>query len=726
MTERFLPIIGMHCVACAEKIERAVAQRSGVREAAVLYTERMLRVRFDPETISLEELAHAVQEVGFELILADTTYELADRHRRALLREEQRMRRNVLGAWGASLLMMGGMFLSLPSFLHHLLMFVAATSVYFVFAMDYHRSALKQLTHGVFSMDTLVSLSSTISYLSGILSLIDGWGIFTDAHIYFDATVMIPAFVLLGKWLEQRATKRTGDAITALVERRPKWALQMRDGVATEVPIETLQKGDRVRVRAGEIIPVDGVLIKGATTVDEQMISGEPLPVEKVVGSTVFAGTLNRSGAFTLEAQSVGSDTVLGTIIETIRRTQAEKPPIRRIADRIASIFVPVVLALSVLTLLGWLLWGPEAYAWAWGIRCAISVLVIACPCALGLATPTAITVMVGEMARRHILIQKATAPEILPRVTKVFLDKTGTITTGCPEVVEAKWWSEDPERLKPLLIAIEQGSTHPLAHALIAHLSGDGMVDIPTLGEVETVVGQGVKARIGGQLYRVGSASFVGTQADEEAKGSEVFFSCEGHLLARFVVADQVTKASREAIALLQKKGVEVILLTGDQASSARVSAGEAGIAEWHAEMMPQEKYAMVCEARRRGEVVAMIGDGINDSEALGEADVSIALASGSDIAVAVADITLAQQDLRLFVEAIEIATQSIRTIHFNFFWALLYNVIAIPVAAGVLFPSFHILLSPAIASSAMALSSLSVVLNSLLLKRRLRKTLP
>ncbi|WP_281676665.1 heavy metal translocating P-type ATPase [Porphyromonas endodontalis] len=722
--ERYFPVVGMRCAACAEKVEQAVAHAVGVESAAVLYTERILHVRYRPTETSPEALAKVVEGVGFELILADTEYELAEQHRKALLEDAKRMRRNLIGAWVATLLMMLLMLLPFPHFVHQLGMALAAASVYFFFAADYHRAALRQIVHGVFSMDTLVSLSTTVSFVSGVLALLGGWGIFTDAHIYFDATVMIPAFVLLGKWLEQRATQRTGDAVAALVESRPRWALQMRDGVATEVPVETLKVGDRIRVRAGEAIPVDGVLLKGTTSVDEQLISGEPLPVEKVVGSSVFAGTLNREGAFTMEATSVGRDTILGTIIETVRHTQTDKPPIRRIADRIAAIFVPVVMGLSLLTLLLWLLLGDPLDAWRWGMRCAISVLVIACPCALGLATPTALTVMVGETARRHILIRKAAAMEVLPRVTHVFLDKTGTITSGHPEVVEETWVDGvSPKELMPLFVAMEQQSTHPLAAAIVAHAALPEDLVLPSLDSVETFVGKGVEAYSEGGCYRIGNAAFVGATPHPEAEGSEVFFSREGQVVARLLVADRVTEESREAVADLRKRGIEVVLLTGDNHGAAQTAAQAAGIEEWHAALLPHEKLEIVAKARAKGAVVAMVGDGINDSEALGEADVSLAFASGSDIAVSVADITLAQNDLRLLPQAIEIAKRSLRTIHANFFWALLYNFIAIPLAAGALYSTWGILLSPAISGAAMAFSSLSVVTNSLLLKRRLRR---
>lgn len=722
--ERYFPVVGMRCAACAEKVEQAVAHAVGVESAAVLYTERILHVRYRPTETSPEALAKVVEGVGFELILADTEYELAEQHRKALLEDAKRMRRNLIGAWAATLLMMLLMLLPFPHLVHQLGMALAAASVYFFFAADYHRAALRQIVHGVFSMDTLVSLSTTVSFVSGVLALFGGWGIFTDAHIYFDATVMIPAFVLLGKWLEQRATQRTGDAVAALVESRPRWALQMRDGVATEVPVETLKVGDRIRVRAGEAIPVDGVLLKGTTSVDEQLISGEPLPVEKVVGSSVFAGTLNREGAFTMEATSVGRDTILGTIIETVRHTQTDKPPIRRIADRIAAIFVPVVMGLSLLTLLLWLLLGDPLDAWRWGMRCAISVLVIACPCALGLATPTALTVMVGETARRHILIRKAAAMEVLPRVTHVFLDKTGTITSGHPEVVEETWADGvSPKELMPLFVAMEQQSTHPLAAAIVAHAALPEDLVLPSLDSVETFVGKGVEAYSEGGCYRIGNAAFVGATPHPEAEGSEVFFSREGQVVARLLVADRVTEESREAVADLRKRGIEVVLLTGDNHGAAQTAAQAAGIEEWHAGLLPHEKLEIVAKARAKGAVVAMVGDGINDSEALGEADVSLAFASGSDIAVSVADITLAQNDLRLLPQAIEIAKRSLRTIHANFFWALLYNFIAIPLAAGALYSTWGILLSPAISGAAMAFSSLSVVTNSLLLKRRLRR---
>ena len=695
--ERYFPVVGMRCAACAEKVEHAVAHAVGVESAAVLYTERILHVRYRPTETSPEALAKVVEGVGFELILADTEYELAEQHRKALLEDAKRMRRNLIGAWVATLLMMLLMLLPFPHLVHQLGMALAAASVYFFFAADYHRAALRQIVHGVFSMDTLVSLSTTVSFVSGVLALLGGWGIFTDAHIYFDATVMIPAFVLLGKWLEQRAT---------------------------EVPVETLKVGDRIRVRAGEAIPVDGVLIKGTTSVDEQLISGEPLPMEKVVGSSVFAGTLNREGAFTMEATSVGRDTILGTIIETVRHTQTDKPPIRRIADRIAAIFVPVVMGLSLLTLFLWLLLGDPLDAWRWGMRCAISVLVIACPCALGLATPTALTVMVGETARRHILIRKAAAMEVLPRVTHVFLDKTGTITSGHPEVVEETWADGvSPEGLMPLFVAMEQQSTHPLAAAIVAHAALPEDLVLPSLDSVETFVGKGVEAYSEGGCYRIGNAAFVGATPHPEAEGSEVFFSREGQVVAHLLVADRVTEESREAVADLRKRGIEVVLLTGDNHGAAQTAAQAAGIEEWHAALLPHEKLEIVAKARAKGAVVAMVGDGINDSEALGEADVSLAFASGSDIAVSVADITLAQNDLRLLPQAIEIAKRSLRTIHANFFWALLYNFIAIPLAAGALYSTWGILLSPAISGAAMAFSSLSVVTNSLLLKRRLRR---
>lgn len=700
-----------------------MAHAPGVESAAVLYTERMLHVCYRPTETSPEALAQVVEGVGFELILADTEYELAEQHRKALRKEARRMQRNLIGAWVATLVMMLLMVLPLPHVLHQWGMALSAASVYFFFALDYHRAALRQVVHAVFSMDTLVSLSTTVSFASGLLALLGGWGIFTDAYIYFDATVMIPAFVLLGKWLEQRATQRTGDAVAALVGSRPRWALLMREGVATEVPVETLKVGDRIRVRAGEAVPVDGVLVKGATSIDEQLISGEPLPVEKTVGSTVFAGTLNREGTFTMEATSVGQDTILGTIIETVRHTQTDKPPIRRTADRIAAIFVPIVIGLSLLTLLLWLLLGEGSDAWRWGLRCAVSVLVIACPCALGLATPTALTVMVGETARRHVLIQRAAAMEILPRVTHVFLDKTGTITSGHPQVIEERWaQGVSPEQLMPLFVAMERQSTHPLAAAIVAHAALPSDAPLPTWNRVETYIGKGVEATLDGVSYKIGNASFVGTTPRPETEGSEVFFSRGGQIVARLVVADQVTRESREAVATLQKRGIKVALLTGDNPGAAQVAARAAGIEEWHAALLPHQKFELVAKARAGGAVVAMVGDGINDSEALSEADVSFAFASGSDIAVSVADITLAQSDLRLLPQAIHIAQHSLRTIHANFFWALLYNFIAIPLAAGALYPSWGVLLSPAISGAAMAFSSLSVVTNSLLLKRRLQ----
>ncbi|MBB6276584.1 heavy metal translocating P-type ATPase [Porphyromonas circumdentaria] len=722
-TERSFPVIGMHCTACAQKIEQALSKVSGIDEANVLYNERMLNVSYKEEMITLEEIVQRVKEIGFELITADTGQELNERRRKAQEKELRRMRLDTIGAWIATIIMMVMMWWHLPHTIHKIGMLLPATAVFFIFSSRFHIAALKQIRHGIFSMDTLVSLSTTVSFIAGNIALWHDLLPAEDAHLYFDATTMIPAFVLLGKWLEQKATIRTGDAIASILNRSPKWAMVMRDGVATELPIELIKVGDKIRVRAGETIPVDGVVIKGTSTVDEKLISGEPIPAEKVIGSTVYAGTINGTGAFTMEAQSIGSETVLGNIIETIRRAETERPPIRRIADKIASIFVPVVGLLSLLTFFLWYFLGEstDANAVSFAIRCAVSVLVISCPCALGLATPTALTVLIGETAKRQILIRKAATMEVLPRITTVFLDKTGTITAGMPEVVAQEWYvpSEEQPFYQSVLYTLERESTHPLAEAICSFFADSNKAEL-AFGSINTIVGKGIEAELEGKNYRIGNADFVGTSSSS-LPGTHVYMSCNESLIVHLTIEDRVTDESRQAIADMQKMGLKVVLLTGDNKQAARHAAQISGIQEYHAGLLPSEKLAIVQTAIEKGEQVAMIGDGINDSEALSYAHVSASFASGSDIAISVADITFLKHDLRLFPQSIRMMHQGVKTIRLNFFWALIYNALAIPIAAGVLYPAWGIFITPALSGAAMAFSSLSVVSNSLFLKKRL-----
>lgn len=728
-TERSFPVIGMHCTACAQKIEEVFQNAPGVEEVNVLYNDRMLHIRYKEEIISLEAIARRVKEIGFELITADTSQELNERRRKAQEKELRKMRRDTVGAGVSTLIMMLMMWWHLPETIHKIGMLLPASAVFFIFSARFHKAALKQMHHGIFSMDTLVSMSTIVSFLAGNTAL---WGEILpqqDAHLYFDATVMIPSFVLLGKWLEQRATIRTGDALASILNRTPKWAMVLREGVATELPIELIKVGDKVRVRAGETIPVDGVLTKGHSTVDEKLISGEPIPVEKEVGSIVYAGTINGTGAFTMEAKSVGSETVLGNIIETIRRAETEKPPIRRIADRIAAIFVPSVFAISLLTFLLWFFIGDigDAHSLSFAIRCAVCVLVISCPCALGLATPTALTVLMGATAQRQILIRKASSMEILPHIDTLFLDKTGTITTGNPKVSYQEWYTSAEEKAlyQAILYKLERESTHPLGQAICDALAENSREIAETLliHSIDTIVGKGIEAEIEGKKIRIGSASFVAVTPPVSLPGTHVYMASDEKLIAHLIIEDSVTPESKQAIDELRQMGLKIVLLTGDNEQAAQSAAQVAGISEYHAGLLPGEKLAILQAAIERGEKVAMIGDGINDSEALSFAHVSASFASGSDIAISVADITFLKHDLRLFPQTIRMVRKGIKTIRLNFFWALVYNALAIPIAAGVLYPSWGIFISPTLSGAAMALSSLSVVANSLLLKRRLHR---
>lgn len=727
--DKAFPVMGMHCAVCARTVEETVAKMNGVHKSSVLFAEKLLLVQIDPQVTSPQEIAAAVQSVGFEVLVTDSEAEAQELNNRRQQQYRRLLLRDLIGSWVATLLSMLFMWSSiLPHSWRHPVLLLLAASVFFLFALRYHKAAIMQLKHRILSMDTLVSLSTTISFIAGFCSVC-GWWETSEAHIYLDATIMIPAFILLGKWMEERATLRTGSAVAALVNSRPKRALLVTEGETgtVEVEVEAIREGHTVRVRAGEAIPVDGVVTEGCSVVQEQMISGEPIPVEKSPGSSLYAGTINGSGILTMRTTHIGRETVLGSIIEAVRNAETQKPPIRLMADRLAAIFVPVVVGLSLLTLLVWGLLGVLGYvedAWSIGIRSAVSVLVISCPCALGLATPTALTVAVGEAARAGIFIRKPAAMELLPRIRKIFMDKTGTITQGLPTVEEAEWFvaSEEIPFYAKILYQVERYSTHPLAEAMCRYLK-EYATETFEIKDTQTVPGKGMEAFVEGQRIRVGSASFTGVAGTDENDSTQVYMSADERPIVRCRLQDSINPKSGEAIAQLKRMSMKTTLLTGDNLLSARRVAASVGIEEVYAQLLPDEKRALITEAQKQDAPVAMVGDGINDSTALAQADVSVAMATGSDIAVSVADLTLARQDLTLLPQAISIMRLSMRTIRINFFWALVYNAIAIPIAAGLMFPWTGLLITPAISGAAMAMSSLSVVSNSLLLKLRLRR---
>jgi P-type Cu2+ transporter len=536
------------------------------------------------------------------------------------------------------------------------------------------------------------------------------------------------AFISLGKLLEERAKSSTSSAIKKLMGLQPRTVRVIAEGMEKEIPVSEVKVGDLIQVRPGERIPVDGSVVSGASFVDESMISGEPLAVRKKSDDKVFAGTINQKGSFRFEARKVGGDTILAQIIKMVQQAQGSKAPVQKLVDKIAGIFVPVVIALAILTFVIWLLAGGEN-AFTHGLLTSVTVLVIACPCALGLATPTAIMVGVGKGAENNILIKDAESLELAHKVNAVILDKTGTITEGKPMVTDLKWYVPNVDQYKQILFTIESQSEHPLADAVVEKLKLEGISTV-NLRDFESITGRGVHAKVDGQEYFVGNKKFLdesgiavsiehqAAQLKAEAK-TVVYFADHQKVLAVIAIADRIKSTSKSAIASLQNKGIAVYMLTGDNAQTAEAVARQVGLQHFVAEVLPSDKAQFIKQLQRDGKIVAMVGDGINDSHALAQADVSIAMGKGSDIAMDVAKMTLITSDLGLISRALNLSTKIVQGIRQNLFWAFIYNLIGIPLAAGVLYPVNGFLLNPMIAGAAMALSSVSVVCNSLRLKR-------
>jgi len=642
------------------------------------------------------------------------------------------LRRNTIGAWTLSipLALLGMVFMHVP--FGNWIMMVLALAIMIFFGRSFYVNGVRHALKGKANMDTLVALSTSIAFLFSLFNtLCPGFwlGKGLEPHVYYEASGVIIAFVLLGKLMEERAKNSTSSAIKGLMGLQPKTARLVTDGREEEVPISNLQVGNVVSVRPGEKIPVDGTLLQGSSSVDESMLSGEPIPVEKNAGDRVLAGTINQKGAFTMEATSVGGTTVLAQIVQMVQSAQGSKAPVQRIVDKISGIFVPVVVLLSFLTFVCWLVIGGESY-FSYALLSAVSVLVIACPCALGLATPTALMVGMGKGAEQHILIKDAFALENLCKVDTVVLDKTGTLTEGVPVVTDSYWISDDNIRYLDVLYTAEQKSEHPLASAILCWLEESG-AKVCEAENFESLTGRGVRIQVEGVTYWVGSQGLLDIfQAGipekvrkqigqwQEDGQSVVFYGQETRLLAVLAISDRIKPTSAEAVKELKKQGIEVHLLTGDGVRTAERVAATLDIGYYKAEVMPNDKEEYIISLQQQGKKVAMVGDGINDSQALARADVSIAMGKGTDIAMDVAMVTLITSDLLLLPGAIRLSKQTVRLIYQNLFWAFIYNVIGIPLAAGVLFPINGLLLNPMLASAAMAFSSVSVVLNSLRLK--------
>lgn len=723
------PVLNMACAACSAVVEQTLKQQKGVQDATVNLAAAQATVRYDVRVTSPRKLAKAVKAAGFVLVepSEDNAEVVAGYHRE----RARRWRIRTIGSMAFFIpLMVLSMIMPDIAYLPYVL-WALATPVLFLFGIDFYKGAWQQALHGRANMDTLVAVSTSVAYLFSVFNTLfpDFWlqrGL--EPHVYFEASAGIIAFVSIGKMLEERAKDSTTTAITKLMGLQPQDVTRIADnGDMQVVPISTVVEGDCLMARAGERIAVDGVVYNGESYVDESMLTGEHMPVRKSDGSLLYAGTLNGKGVLYYKAVKTGDSTLLSQIIHFVQEAQGSKAPVQRLVDKVASIFVPVVISIAVVAFAVWLLLGGED-ALSHAILAFVTILVIACPCALGLATPTAITVGMGRAAQQGILIKSAEALENTCRVTAVVLDKTGTITQGRPAVVHAHWCEE--ELAKQVLYDIEVRSEHPLALAVVAMLDGR------TAGEItqfETLPGYGVTACIGDERYYIGNSALMSrcgvVLPDELAHKAEswtheactiVWVAAADRVLALLAIADPLKDTSEQAIKALKQAGLKVYMLTGDNLSTAEAIARKVGVENVVAGMLPEQKALYVKELQQQGEVVAMIGDGINDSAALAQADVSIAMGHGSDIAMDVAAMTIISDDLNRIAQAIHLSQLTTATIRQNLFWAFIYNIIGIPIAAGVLYPCCGFLLNPMIASAAMAMSSVCVVSNSLRLNKK------
>lgn len=724
------PVLGMSCASCAARVDKTLNGLPGVYQATVNYATAVAQVEYNPEICSDATLQSAVQDAGYDL-LVDTGEDAADKAEEIRLTRYRKIKRRTVAALLLSLpIMVISMFFEDISSLKYVL-WILATPVVFGLGREFYINAWRQLKHGTSNMDTLVAVSTGIAYTFSVFNLLfpDFWfsrGI--EPHIYFEAASVIIAFILLGRLLEERAKQNTSSAIKKLIGLQPKTVIIIVDSDERTVPITAVQKGDTILVKPGERIAVDGVVVTGESYVDESMLNGEPVPMHKQSGEKVFAGTINQKGTFRFIADKIGSDTMLAQIIRMVQDAQGSKAPVQKLVDRIARFFVPAIISISIIAFVAWIFLAPTN-GFTNGLLAMVTVLIIACPCALGLATPTAIMVGIGKGAEKGILIKDAQSLEIAPKIDTIILDKTGTITAGHPIVIESLW-ENGFEHSRKILYSLEKLSEHPLSDAVVNTLQNEKEISID---KFENVPGKGVKGVVGSQTYYAGSLSLLNdnhitiashlqelaNKWTQEAK-TLVWFADSTQAIAAIALTDEIKQTSAQAISQLQEMGVEVHMLTGDNAISAQAISRKVGINHYKAGVLPNEKAQFIKELQANGKKVGMVGDGINDSAALAQANLSIAMGQGSDIAVDTAMATILSSDLLKIPETIRLSQLTIKTIYQNLFWAFIYNLIGIPIAAGIFYSVNGFLLNPMWASAAMAFSSVSVVLNSLRLKRK------
>ena len=765
MVNEAFPVTGMSCAACASSVESILSHTKGVQQAEVNFATELVWVEYE-ESLSPEDLHEALKKVGYGLLWSDDESgdELAEAQKKAheeyYYQVKTRTIASILLSIPVIIIGMGfmdwtpGRWISL----------VLSLPVLFYFGRHFYVNAWKQARHGQSNMDTLVALSTGIAFLFSLFNTLFPQVLLSkgyEVHVYYEAAVVIIAFVSLGKWLEERAKSNTSTALKKLMGLQPKnvhiWMakdsadrsslsdnFEVQQGEEQVMPLKWVKEGQIIIVRPGEHVPVDGQVIFGESYVDESMITGEPIGVLKKKGERVYAGTINQKGSFYFIAEKVGKQTYLSQIISRVQQAQGSKAPVQKLVDRIAGVFVPFVLGIAVLSMVVWMVVGGQEMI-TQAILAAVAVLVIACPCALGLATPTAIMVGIGKGAEHQILIKDAQSLELAHKVDTVVLDKTGTLTQGRPALTDEKWFLDGLEKeqssVAAIIWAIEHQSEHPLSEAFLAHYQSDynSSEDKIVLTRFESMTGKGVEAEDQeGNSYTLGSISYLrdryknqwnaevlSSQEDQfrqwEGQAKTVIgFIMNEELRALFALADPLKPTAKGGIDALGRQGLRVIMLSGDSSKTAEAVAKELGIEEVWAQMLPEQKADKIRALQAQGCIVAMVGDGINDSEALAAADVSVAMGQGSDIAMDVAKVTLISSDPGLLAKAFTLSHDTVRGIRQNLFWAFIYNIIGIPIAAGVLYPFNGFLLDPMIAGAAMAFSSVSVVTNSLRLKTK------
>lgn len=743
--KKSFPLKGMHCASCVRVTERALKKTPGVKDAVVNLATAKATVTYDQDNCTPGQLAESIAKTGYMLELEDKTEEVIQAEKK---KELKKLQVKVMVSLGLGGLILWGSFPGLintaPWFLKNFwLQMLLATPVQFWAGSEFYRATIPALKHRTANMDTLVALGTTVAYLySGFVTFFPHvvMNLGLEAMPYFDVAAIVIGLILLGRYFEARAKAGTSQAIKKLIGMQAKTARVLRQAQdklsEIDLPIDQVILGEMIRVRPGEKVPVDGVIIEGESSVDESMITGESIPVDKAKGDTVIGATMNKSGTFTYKAIKIGSETMLAQIIKLVEEAQGSKAPIQRLADTVSSYFVPIVIMLAILTFGTWYIIGPQP-AFLFAMLNTVAVLIIACPCAMGLATPTAIMVGTGKGAEQGILIKDAASLEIAHRINTIVFDKTGTLTKGKPEVTDIirirnqESGIKDENKLLQLAASIEKGSEHSLAEAIVKY-ADERKITLDPVTKFKAIAGHGVEGMIGQNKVFFGNRRLmekegikIQNQVQDEIKkleheGKTVMLLALDDVLAGLVaVSDTVKDSAKEGVTALRRKGIEVVMITGDNQRAAHAIAKKVGIDRVIAEVLPDRKEAEVRKLQTDGRIVAMVGDGINDAPALAAADIGIAMGTGTDVAIEAADITLMNKDLRSVASAITLSKKTMRTIRLNLFWAFGYNIVLIPVAMGLLYPFFGILLSPIFASVAMASSSISVVSNSLLLKK-------